>query len=74
MVLVGPEMPLINGITDFINNDPDLKHINVIGPSQRGSMLEGSKEFAKDFMNKYKFLQHLTSHLIHQLFLMVLIL
>ena len=34
MVLVGPEMPLINGITDFINNDPDLKHINVIGPSQ----------------------------------------
>ena len=54
MVLVGPEMPLINGITDFINNDPDLKHINVIGPSKRGSMLEGSKEFAKDFMNKYR--------------------
>ena len=53
MVLVGPEMPLINGISDFINNDPDLKHINVIGPSKHGSMLEGSKEFAKDFMNKY---------------------
>ena len=53
LVLVGPEMPLINGITDFINNDPDLKNINVIGPSKRGSMLEGSKEFAKNFMNKY---------------------
>ncbi len=53
MVLVGPEIPLINGITDFINNDPDLKHINVIGPSKHGSLLEGSKEFAKDFMNKY---------------------
>ena len=53
MVLVGPEIPLINGITDFINNDPDLKHINVIGPSKRGSMIEGSKEFAKNFMNKY---------------------
>ena len=53
MVLVGPEIPLINGITDFINNDPDLKHINVIGPSKHGSMIEGSKEFAKNFMNKY---------------------
>ncbi len=53
MVLVGPEMPLINGITDFINSDPELKHVNVIGPSKQGAMLEGSKEFAKNFMNKY---------------------
>ena len=53
MVLVGPEIPLINGIKDFINNDPELKYVTVIGPSKNGSMLEGSKEFAKNFMNKY---------------------
>ena len=53
IVLIGPEIPLINGITDFINNDLDLKSVNVIGPSKNGSMLEGSKEFAKSFMNKY---------------------
>ena len=52
-VLIGPEIPLINGIADFINNDPELKHVNVIGPSQEGSMLEGSKEFAKNFMAQY---------------------
>ena len=53
MVLVGPEIPLISGIKDFINNDPELKSVSVIGPSKRGSMLEGSKEFAKTFMNKF---------------------
>ena len=53
IVLVGPEIPLINGLFDFINNDPDLSNVKVIGPSQRGAMLEGSKEFAKEFMNKY---------------------
>jgi len=53
IVLIGPEIPLINGITDFINNDLELKSVNVIGPSENGSMLEGSKEFAKSFMNKY---------------------
>ena len=53
IVLIGPEIPLINGITDFINNDSDLQDVNVIGPSQKGSMLEGSKEFAKNFMAKY---------------------
>ena len=53
IVLIGPEIPLINGIADFINNDSDLKDVNVIGPSQKGSMLEGSKEFAKNFMAKY---------------------
>ena len=52
-VLVGPEIPLINGLSDFINNDSDLNSVNVIGPSQKGSMLEGSKEFAKEFMIKY---------------------
>ena len=53
IVLIGPEIPLINGITDFINNDSDLQDVNVIGPSKKGSMLEGSKEFAKNFMAKY---------------------
>jgi len=53
IVLVGPEIPLINGISDFIQNDINLQHVKVIGPSQKGSMLEGSKEFAKEFMKKY---------------------
>ena len=53
IVLVGPEIPLINGLSDFINNDHDLNCVKVIGPSKRGSMLEGSKEFAKEFMLKY---------------------
>jgi len=53
IVLIGPEIPLINGITDFIHNDTNLHHVKVIGPSQKGSMLEGSKEFAKNFMFKY---------------------
>ena len=53
LVLVGPEIPLILGITDFIYNDPDLAGVKVIGPSKKGSLLEGSKEFAKQFMLKY---------------------
>ena len=52
-VLVGPEIPLILGITDFISNDPDLTGVKVIGPSKKGSMLEGSKEFAKQFMLRH---------------------
>ena len=53
IVLIGPEIPLINGISDFIQNEVTLQNVRVIGPSQRGSMLEGSKEFAKNFMAKY---------------------
>ena len=53
LVLIGPEVPLILGITDFICNDPDLIGVKVIGPSKKGSMLEGSKEFAKQFMLRY---------------------
>ena len=53
LVLIGPEIPLINGISNFIQNDVTLQHVSVIGPSQKGSMLEGSKEFAKNFMGKY---------------------
>lgn len=51
MVVVGPEDPLVNGIYDFFHQD-SLKHIHVIGPSQHGAQLEGSKAFAKEFMMK----------------------
>jgi phosphoribosylamine--glycine ligase len=53
MVVVGPENPLVKGIFDFFQNDAELKHIPVIGPSKRGAQLEGSKEFAKEFLVKH---------------------
>lgn len=54
MVVVGPEDPLVKGIFDFFNNDESLKNIPVIGPSKLGATLEGSKEFAKEFMMRHK--------------------
>nr|WP_315200380.1 phosphoribosylamine--glycine ligase [uncultured Flavobacterium sp.] len=54
MVVVGPEDPLVKGIYDFFLNDQDLKEIPVIGPSKLGATLEGSKEFAKEFLIKHK--------------------
>ena len=53
IVLVGPEIPLINGLWDFIKNDSQISHVNVIGPSKFGAQLEGSKEFAKKFMSRH---------------------
>jgi phosphoribosylamine--glycine ligase len=53
MVVVGPEDPLVKGIYDFFKNDNDLKHISVIGPSKEGAQLEGSKKFAKEFMQRH---------------------
>ncbi|MGB5692396.1 MAG: phosphoribosylamine--glycine ligase [Flavobacteriaceae bacterium] len=53
MVIVGPEDPLVNGIHDFFLNDPDLQGIHVIGPKKEAARLEGSKDFAKDFMNRH---------------------
>ncbi|MDR2292480.1 MAG: phosphoribosylamine--glycine ligase [Prevotellaceae bacterium] len=53
MLAVGPEEPLVNGIYDFFVNDEQLKEIAVIGASKKGAMLEGSKDFAKEFMQKY---------------------
>ena len=53
MLVVGPEEPLVNGIFDFFKADESLQHIIVIGPSKEGARLEGSKEFAKEFMQKY---------------------
>ena len=52
MVVVGPEDPLVNGIYDFFKNDTQISHIPVIGPSKIGAQLEGSKEFAKEFLVK----------------------
>ena len=53
MVFVGPEDPIVNGIYDFFKSDPQLKDINIIAPSKQAGLLEGSKDFAKDFMQKY---------------------
>lgn len=52
MVVVGPEDPLVLGIYDFFRNDQQLINIPVIGPSKKGAQLEGSKEFAKQFLVK----------------------
>ena len=54
LVLVGPEEPLVKGITDFLISDPQLKDLDIIGPSKNGAQLEGSKAFAKAFMQKHK--------------------
>ncbi len=53
MIIVGPEAPLAEGITDFFRNDPRLSHIHIIGPSKQGAQLESSKDFAKEFMNRH---------------------
>ncbi|WP_294066822.1 phosphoribosylamine--glycine ligase [Proteiniphilum sp. UBA1028] len=53
MVVVGPEDPLVNGVYDFFHKDEDICHIAVIGPSQNGAQLEGSKDFAKSFMMRH---------------------
>ena len=53
LVVVGPEDPLVNGIHDFFIDDPDLQHIPVIGPRKAAAQLEGSKEFAKEFMKRH---------------------
>ena len=53
MVVVGPEDPLDKGIYDYFKNDEALKNVPVIGPSKAGAVLEGSKEFAKGFMQRH---------------------
>ena len=54
MLIVGPELPLVNGIYDFFQNDCDLQKVCVIGPSQQGAQLEGSKDFSKQFMQRHQ--------------------
>ena len=53
LVFVGPEDPIVNGIYDFFKSNNELKDINIIAPSKQAGLLEGSKDFAKDFMEKY---------------------
>jgi len=53
LVLVGPEDPLVNGFHDFFLNDAELKNVSVIGPEKLAATLEGSKEFAKEFMMRH---------------------
>ncbi len=54
LVLVGPEIPLVTGIHDFFVADAQLKNVAVIGPKKQGAQLEGSKEFAKEFMQRHQ--------------------
>ena len=53
LVIVGPEAPLVAGISDFFLSDKDLSEVLIIGPGKSGALLEGSKDFAKQFMMKY---------------------
>ena len=53
MVVVGPEAPLVAGIADYLAADESLKNVTVVGPSRQGAMLEGSKDYAKDFMMRH---------------------
>jgi phosphoribosylamine---glycine ligase len=54
LIVVGPEAPLVEGIIDYFKNRKDLKEIMIIGPDKTGAQLEGSKDFSKNFMLKYK--------------------
>jgi phosphoribosylamine--glycine ligase len=53
LMLIGPEVPLVEGLHDFFAADPELKSVKVIGPKKAGAQLEGSKDFAKDFMIRH---------------------
>ncbi len=53
LVVVGPEDPLVKGVYNFFRDDEDICHIGVIGPSKEGAQLEGSKDFAKNFMMRH---------------------
>jgi len=53
LVVVGPEVPLVDGIRDFFESRDDLKDVLIVGPGKKGAMLEGSKDFSKEFMNRY---------------------
>lgn len=53
MVIVGPEVPLVEGIHDFFATEEALNHVSIIGPKKLGATLEGSKDFAKEFMARH---------------------
>ena len=54
LIIVGPEVPLVNGFHDFVSTDDELIHVKVIGPKRHGAQLEGSKKFAKEFMMRHR--------------------
>lgn len=53
LVVVGPEVPLVAGLHDFFLSDDDLKQVKVVGPQREGAQLEGSKDYAKAFMQRH---------------------
>ena len=53
MLVVGPEAPLVAGIADYFADSPELSRVMVIGPKKQGAMLEGSKDYAKAFMQRH---------------------
>ena len=53
MVIIGPEVPLVNGLSDYISANDEIKETIVIGPNKHASQLEGSKDFAKEFLNRH---------------------
>ncbi len=53
LLIVGPEDPLVDGIRDFLQEDDRCKNLKILGPGANGAILEGSKDFAKKFMQKY---------------------
>ncbi len=54
MIVVGPEDPLVNGIHDYLLEHEEFRHVQIIGPCRQGAMLEGSKDFAKQFMFRHQ--------------------
>ncbi len=53
LLVVGPEVPLVMGLVDYLKAKEDLAHLLIVGPDKAGARLEGSKEFSKNFMSKY---------------------
>jgi len=53
LIIVGPEVPLVEGVVDFFRGSADLKHILIVGPDKSGARLEGSKDFSKNFMQRH---------------------
>ncbi|MGB5929742.1 MAG: phosphoribosylamine--glycine ligase, partial [Cyclobacteriaceae bacterium] len=54
LVVVGPEAPLVDGFRDYLENDDRFHNVGIIGPGKTGAVLEGSKDFSKDFMQRNK--------------------
>jgi phosphoribosylamine--glycine ligase len=53
LVVVGPEVPLVQGVRDYFDTTPGLSHVRLVGPGKSGARLEGSKDFSKQFMVRH---------------------